>query len=148
QVDPASPAPAKLDLYPDAGKSVASVNNTYDFSLLAGSFYLAGLRFEINDNPHFLTQPNWPAIALANTPNVPPAVTAARTDVVYVEGEENTVSSIEAAEARAPPLADPDTTTRLRRNWHVRVVASTNATDCTTAAAAMRAAMVARLTGL
>src|ERR1043166_3160592 len=61
QIDPASPAPAKLNLYPDAGKVVASVNNTYDFRLLAGSFYLAGLRFEINDNTQFLTQPNSPA---------------------------------------------------------------------------------------
>src|SRR3954467_8003681 len=52
RVDPASPAPAKLDLYADAGKSIPTVNNTYDFTLLAGSFYLAGLRFEINDNTH------------------------------------------------------------------------------------------------
>jgi hypothetical protein len=148
RVDPASPAPAKLDLYPDAGKTIPTVNNTYDFTLLAGSFYLAGLRFEINDNTHFLTQPNWPAIALANTPNIPPAVTAARTDVVYVEGWEETVSSTEDPEFREQALGGPDTTTRLRRNWRVRVVPNARAADCTAGAAAMRAAMVARLTGL
>jgi hypothetical protein len=143
----AAPAPAKLDLYPDAGKSPATGNNTYDFSLLAGSFYLAGLRFEINDNAHFLTQPNWPAIALGDTPNVPPAVTAARTDVVYIEGWEETVSSIEDEEFRERALGGPDTTTRRRRNWRVRVVPDANAADCPAAAAVIRASMVARLTG-
>jgi hypothetical protein len=148
QVDPASPVPAKLDSYPDAGKVVASLNDTYDFTVLAGSFYLAGLRFEINDNTHFLTQPNWPAIALGNTSNIPPAVTAARTDVVYVEGWEETVSSIEDPEFREQALGGPDTSTRLRRNWRVRVVPNASAADCAAGAAAMRAAMVARLTGL
>ncbi len=63
-------------------------------------------------------------------------------------GNVSLVSSIEDEEFRERALGGPDTTTRLRRNWRVRVLAGANATDRVTAGADMRAAIVQRLTGL
>jgi hypothetical protein len=101
-------------------KDVTRAESTYDFALGDGSFYLGGLRFEINSKAErFLSQADWLQIDadLGNLPPLPPVTVPGdflRLDLVYLRGWEQTVTAVEDSELREPALGRPDSSTRIR----------------------------------
>jgi len=96
---------------------------TYDFELAAGSFYLGGLRFEIDPAERFLEQSDWLQIdaAAADLPVAPTAAELPRYDLVYLRGWEQCVTATEDSEILEPALGGPDTRPRRsgrRRRGH------------------------------
>ena len=107
----------------------ASAIDTYDFGYRPGSIYLGGLRFEAEEGEHFLKAQDWLRID-SDDAFLPPYPSVAelqalpgreRHDLVYLEGWEQAVSSVEDAELRERALGGPDTSTRLRRMRRVAV---------------------------
>jgi hypothetical protein len=118
---------------PNNGFLVGEVSNeTYDFPLTSGSFYLGGLRFEVVPDEQFLTQTDWlqidadPANLLAR-----PAPANLRRgngsfrdryDLVYLRGWEQCVTAVEDSELRERALGGPDTSVRVRRMRRIEVL--------------------------
>ncbi|MEE8523614.1 MAG: hypothetical protein V3T72_06750, partial [Thermoanaerobaculia bacterium] len=131
---------------PDDPVAVETVE-TYDFELAAGSFYLGGLRFEIDPAERFLEQSDWLQIdaAVVDLPAAPepgellgPAgEPRPRYDLVYLRGWEQCVTSVEDSEFLETALGGPDTTTRIRRMRRAEVLTDVPDT-CATAFAELQ----------
>ena len=124
--------------------------NSYELTLGAGSLYLGGYRFTIDPTipETFQTQTDWLTLTLGSA-NVPTAPTAAdlaagpRTDIVYMIGYEQTVTSVEDQEFRERALGGPDTTVRVRRTRQIAVLPHATATTCSAARAELRSFLAA-----
>jgi hypothetical protein len=117
--------------------------NVYDFKILAGSYYLGGLRHEIagtlsvTSPQHFLEQTDWPiAKRVGNEPHAPQLPSGERDDLVYLIGWEQGVSSVEDREFHEMALGGPDTSDRIRR-MHRVYVKEDGPEDCKDAFAAL-----------
>jgi len=104
---------------PDQGFAVDNVEVTadgnIDFDILAGTFYLSGLRVPLPEKQQFRLQYDWlqrPEIA---------APESERHDMVYLEVWEQKVSSVEDSELIEKALGGPDTTTRRRIMARVKI---------------------------
>jgi hypothetical protein len=104
------------------------VTGSYDFDILAGSYYLGGLRHEIGDfsDPSapqsFRAQTNWRQSNRVGEVPAPPTVpVAARHDLAYLVGWEQSVTAIEDGELIEHSLGGLDTSTRARRMNRVYV---------------------------
>jgi hypothetical protein len=113
----------------DVKVSNGSTVATYDFDFQNGSFYIGGLRFETAANPtpeHFLGQQDFLQIDedAANFPVRPDNLQqgAERFDLVYLQGWEQCVSTVEDSELRERALGGPDTSVRVRRMRRVKVL--------------------------
>jgi hypothetical protein len=126
---------------PGAG---ATVINSYDLDLAAGSFYLGGHRFALDAGApeSTLHQTDWLTMTLG-TGKVPTRPVAARTDIVYLRGWEQSVTSFEDQEFRERALGGPDTSVRVRRMRRVEVLAGAAATNCAEAADELRTQLAA-----
>lgn len=115
----------------DRGFSIdVEVEGSYDFAILAGSYYLGGLRHEIDDlgDPsaaqRFRAQSNWRQSNRVGEVPAPPTVPAAeRYDLAYLIGWEQPVTAIEDGELLEHSLGGLDTSTRIRRMNRVYVAA-------------------------
>ncbi len=144
--------PLSVDIFPDnpPGPAVLGLDS-YDLTLGTGSFYLGGYRFSIDPTAPietFQTQLDWltRTLGTGKLPQVPTAVDLTggpRTDIVYLMGYEQAVTSIEDQEFRERALGGPDTSVRLRRMRRIGVLSNMAATTCAEARAALRAQMAA-----
>jgi hypothetical protein len=106
----------------------------YDFEILAGSYFLGGMRHEIadvdGDPQRFREQTDW---LQAPRPGVAPTLPMApRHDLVYLVGWEQTVSAVEDLELVEHALGGRDTTVRVR-HMHRVLVREATAEDCSAA---------------
>lgn len=121
---------------------------TYDVTLAAGTFLLAG---ELHSWPEadvesFLSQRDWLQLTGADRAALPSVPDAGRTDLVYLEAFEQPVTAVEDRELRERALGGPDTSTRMKAIRRVRILEDLP-NDCRQAAAAMQASVTAPSTG-
>src|SRR6185369_10433606 len=77
---------------------------------------------------------------LPTAPTTADLAAGPRTDIVYLMGYEQAVTSIEDQEFRVRALGGPDTGVRLRRMRRIGVLPNLTATTCAEARAALRTA--------
>jgi len=98
-----------------------------DFTLSAGRFYVDGILCEASEPLAFsyLGQPDLPT---------PPALTPVdgQTDLIYLDVWQRHITAIEDPSIREVALGGPDTATRTRTVWQVKVATNVGAGDCTT----------------
>ncbi len=120
---------------PDNGFRIANPrieNGTVNFDILPGSFYLGGLRLEMEEQPApevFLTQND----ALQRPEPLPPAPTkkeGERYDLVYLEAWQQPVTATEDNEILEKALGGPDTSTRVRTMRRVLIKEQVKSDDC------------------
>lgn len=112
-----------------------SANNLLDFTLADGSFYLAGLRFTTAQIPGsgatsmtYQDQPDWIGMDVdAAGPSLPDAGDL-RTDLVYLEASEQTVTASEDSELFEVALGGADSAARRRVMSRVKVLEDTSDT--------------------
>ncbi|HFE44354.1 MAG TPA: hypothetical protein ENJ18_02525, partial [Nannocystis exedens] len=124
----------------DDGFKVASVSLIdYDFTIVAGSYYVGGLRLVLGADETFLAQQDWlqssrSDVSLPTLPNV------LRDDLLYMVAWEQEVSGVEDQEIVEQALGGPDTSVRVRRMR--RVYAHTSApADCSDAFADLKTSL-------
>lgn len=114
----------------DDGFKIGPITNPsgYDFDIHAGSYWLGGLRHQIEDRAkdepqRLLSQSDWlQRDRRADHPTVPaPPTTTPRHDLVYLFGWEQSVSAVEDPELLELALGGPDTSSRIRRMHRVLV---------------------------
>lgn len=113
----------------DAGLTITTVDLiNYDFDILAGSYYLGGLRQAIADKTDpaepqsFKSQSNWLQWNRDDEePSLPTLPLVPRHDLVYLVGWEQSVSAVEDGEIQEQALGGPDTSVRIRRMHRVYV---------------------------
>lgn len=128
----------------DRGFTIVNAGtNPYNFNILAGSYYLGGMRHEIADlsNPassqSLRTQTDWLlGKRVGNEPEAPQVPSKKREDLVYLIGWEQSVSSVEDREFHEMALGGPDTSDRVRRMHRVYVKEDTPE-DCQDAFSAL-----------
>ncbi|MBC8488712.1 MAG: hypothetical protein H8D45_22025, partial [Bacteroidetes bacterium] len=118
--------------------SVRTVNNVIDFDILPGTYYLGGLRLEMDpadpgqssDPQTFRTQKDWlqQDISLYSVPNI--AEGDEQYDLVYLETWQQAVTAVEDSELFEAALGGPDTTTRIRNMARVQLQTDTGFSDC------------------
>lgn len=118
---------------PDEGFSVISGSatadkNGIDFEIHNGTLYIGGIRLELSAKETFKLQKNWLQYTevLANANDI---------HLVYVEVWQQPVSAVEDSELFEVALGGPDTATRLRTMWRVKLHKLKNSKydDCTNA---------------
>jgi hypothetical protein len=137
---------ADLNVFPANPPGPAlQIVHSYDLPLGDGSFYLGGYRFTIDPSipESFQNQTDWLTLTLGvgNVPAAPVASDLAagpRSDIVYMVGYEQAVTSIEDQEFRERALGGPDTTVRVRRMRRIAVLSNASATTCSAARAELR----------
>jgi hypothetical protein len=113
---------------PDAGFLVSNGSITgggCDFDILAGTLYLGGLRLWNPATTKVSLQDDWLQQAAGDRP----APVEGRIDLVYVEAWQQPVTAVEDTELFEVALGGPDSSTRLRTMWRVRL-ATANGSDC------------------
>ncbi len=106
-------------------------NQALDFAIEAGSFYLGGLRF-VTANQQYRSQPDWLDFSLdAPGPSLPMAGQQ-RTDLIWLDGREQTLTATEDAELFERALGGADSGARRRPLQRVRVLQDVPA-DCSQA---------------
>jgi hypothetical protein len=106
--------------------------NTCDFTLKAGSYYLGGLRLELDEDETFLAQKDWLQID-ATGADLPAQPTDGRNDLVFVMAWEHPVTAVEDSELREVALGDRDTSVRIKRMRQFGVKTNLTATTRTEA---------------
>jgi len=112
---------------PDNGLFIsdAGVNeNGINFTINEGTFYAGGLRIAVTDDQYFQLQDDWLQKA------VNPAPDGERYDMVYVEVWQQSVSAVEDSELYEKALGGPDTTTRRRTMFRVKMLADVDTNNC------------------
>ena len=111
---------------PDQGFSInaATTLPDIDFEIHAGVMYLGGLRIELTEKQDFKLQSDW-----LQKP-ITPAPAAQRIDMVYLEAWQQSVSAIEDSELFEKALGGPDTTTRRRTMFRVKLATDVDSAHC------------------
>jgi hypothetical protein len=86
-----------------------------DFDITAGTFYIGGVRVELATTQSFQLQPDWLQISDFAAP------ATERHDMVYLEVWQQEVSAVEDSELIEKALGGPDTTTRRRTMYRVKI---------------------------
>ena len=97
-----------------------------DFEIGGGTLYLGGLRLWNPATVDYSQQTDWLQQALSDRP----ILAAGTKDLVYVEAWQQPVSAVEDGELYEVALGGPDTSTRLRTMWRVRIAAGLTVDDC------------------
>lgn len=84
-----------------------------DFILSAGRYYVDGLLVENERALYYSAQPEWPE---------PELLTAGKTYLVYLDVWERHITYLEDDGIREVALGGPDTTTRVKTLWQVKVL--------------------------
>jgi hypothetical protein len=91
-------------------------NNAISFKIHEGTFFIGGMRLELDDNEPFHKQSGW----CQGTDFVPPlAAGNMRIDLVYLEAWQQDVSAVEDNELIEKALGGPDTSSRVRKMHRV-----------------------------
>ncbi len=128
---------------PDDGFRIdnATIRNGHiDFDILAGEFYLGGLRLELGPPKApapapppppetFQLQADWLQLLGLPLPG-PPAPGSKRFDLVYLEAWQQPVSAVEDNELFEVALGGPDSSERIRRMRRVHVHENAQIGDC------------------
>ena len=101
-------------------------NNLIDFDILPGSFYLGGLRLEIDQQESYRTQKDW----LQQPHAIDPGPDAERYDLVYLEAWQQPVGAVEDSELFEVALGGPDTSMRIRNMYRIRLEPDVKSNDC------------------
>ncbi len=97
-----------------------------NFDILPGSFYLGGLRLELENKESYRQQEDWLGFPDHNDP----APAAERYDLVYLEAWQQSVSAVEDDELLERALGGPDTSARVRTLRRVRLKTDVQTDDC------------------
>lgn len=111
---------------PDKGFLIKNIDlsDGVDFAIKAGTFYLGGLRLKLANDQTFKLQSDW-----LQKPDVSvPAVE--RHDMVYLEVWQQKVSAVEDQELFEKALGGPDTTTRRRTMFRVKLAEDVDTNNC------------------
>jgi hypothetical protein len=100
-----------------------------DFDIGAGTLYLSGIRLWNPTVAKFSLQDDWLQQTIADRPL--PA--EGRIDLVYVEAWQQPVTAVEDAELFEVALGGPDSSTRVRTMWRVKVATDVDGDDCPSA---------------
>ena len=136
-IGPAGTPDAGFLIDPNAAPIAAA--DPVDFTIRAGTFYLGGLRLELEQDETLRMQHDWIRVSAS----LPPRPTAQRDDLVYLEVYEQPVSASEDNEIYEPALGGPDSGTRVRMVGRVAVVPNVASTECAVAWQAATAAWAA-----
>lgn len=126
-------APVDEPNYAEVIESPPAQATHYKVPWTEGSYYVGGVRFEAHEtNEDLLAQQDFDRIdnIVGALPDKP---TAARNDLVYLEGWEQCVTATEDAELKEAALGGPDTSVRVRRMRRVHVKTGVASTSCPTA---------------
>ncbi|MCX6674672.1 MAG: DUF6519 domain-containing protein [Methanothrix sp.] len=100
-----------------------------DLGISPGRIYVDGILCELDDDPanpiSYYNQPDCP-----NPRKIKPPTTGNRTDLVYLEVWQRHITTIEDPEIREEALGGPDTTTRVRTVWQVKILEGAEVSDC------------------
>lgn len=101
---------------PDQGFFIdkATAKNAIDFEIYNGTFYIGGLRIELSKEETFQLQKNW-------LQHIKETASDKDGHLVYLEVWQQPVSAVEDSELFEAALGGPDTATRLRTMWRVRL---------------------------
>ncbi len=99
-----------------------------DFDILPGTFYVGGLRLQLDEQQTFRLQTD-----NLQSPNVAAPGAAGRYDLVYLSVYQSAVSAVEDRELYEVALGGPDTTQRMRLYQVVNVLPDVGRSDCGTA---------------
>lgn len=105
---------------PDKGFKIANPaigNNQIDFDIAAGTFYLGGLRLQMDKAQAYGAQSDW-----LQGPGALQAPAADRVDLVFIEAFQEPVGAVEDGELFEVALGGPDTAMRLRTMQRVRIL--------------------------
>jgi hypothetical protein len=109
---------------PELGGGFAvSCTKDADLRLSAGRLYGGGTLCELGTETTYLNQPDLPHPSAI-------APSEGRTDLVYLDVWQRHITAIEDPEIREPALGGPDTATRTKTVWQVRVLPDVEASDC------------------
>ena len=100
-----------------------------DFEIAPGTLYVSGLRLWNPEVAVFSLQDDWLQQTIADRPMPQPG----RIDLVYVEAWQQPVTAVEDAELFEVALGGPDSSTRLRTMWRVKVATDIDGDDCPSA---------------
>jgi hypothetical protein len=115
---------------PDQGFRIANPEITaagyIDFEIEPGSFYLGGLRLEIDQKETYRLQKDW----LLQPSDLHPAPQGERYDLIYLEAWQQPVGAVEDGELFEVALGGADTSMRIRNMNRVRLEPGVQANDC------------------
>lgn len=119
------PSVVRTDIPGTGGATVT----TYDLRARAGSFFLGGMRLQLDEDEHYLEQADWLHVDLdADRLPTPPTVAelqaeadGLRYDLVYLRAWQQPVSAVEDRELRDRGLGGPDTAMALRRMRRIHI---------------------------
>jgi hypothetical protein len=136
--------PFSVNIFPDNRRDHLAWSQQLRPDAGTGSLYLGGYRFTIDPATPaetFQTQVDWltRTLGTGKLPQVPTSgdLAGPRTDIVYLMGYEQAVTSIEDQNS-ASALGGPDTSVRLRRMRRIAILPNMTATTCAEARAALR----------
>jgi len=101
----------------DEGGRQRRAHTLPDFEIGAGRYYVDGVRCENEQPIHFSRQPDFPGASL------PEEASPDERYMVYLDVWQRHLTAIEEPDMREVALGGPDTTTRTRTVWQVRLVA-------------------------
>ena len=108
-----------------ANPEIAAAGNI-DFEIEPGSFYLGGLRLEIDQKETYRLQKDW----LQQPSKLHPAPQDERYDLIYLEAWRQPVGAVEDGELFEVALGGADTSMRIRNMNRVRLEPGVQANDC------------------
>jgi len=115
---------------PDRGFRIANPEITagghINFEIETGSFYLGGLRLEIDQKETYRLQKDW----LQQPSGLHPVPQGERYDLVYLEAWQQPVGAVEDGELFEVALGGADTSMRIRNMNRVRLEPGVQAYDC------------------
>ncbi len=141
---------------PDDGfriSGVSTAGGAIDFTIKAGTAYLGGIRFQMDEDETFRLQKDWlqkedstdPIPGEGDGDDLP--FSGERFDLVYLEGWQQAVSAVEDSSLLEAALGGPDTTTRVRNMRRVKLFKDVDTTECAIAWKRLRTEWVAQQLG-
>lgn len=123
---------------PDNGflpNTIANLNGKPNFKLSAGTLYLGGLRLDLLADEAYQLQKDWLTFNSADLNDWPnaPAAGQTRTDLVWIEAWQQTVTAVEDSELFEVALGGPDTSTRERVQRRVHILPNIGTNVCSKA---------------
>ena len=106
-------------LQADALRQAGFKPSVGDFIIGAGRYYVAGLLVENEAPTSYTQQPEWRAVLL----------TAGKSYLVYLDVYERHITYIEDDAVREVALGGPDTCTRVKTTWQVKVLETSSSSD-------------------
>lgn len=126
---------------PDDGFRLFVDAVTNELMLRAGTYYVGGLRVELEQNEPFNLQRDWLQQGSAPGETLTPAPGAARFDFLWLDVWQQPVTAVEDNELLEAALGGTDTSARVRIMRRARALAGVVGDDCATAWAELQTAL-------